>query len=572
MSGPGRTTRGASRPSTSELSAQLALPLTSSLRWLIGIRLVVITSLALPYFLYRVTQPELSSRLDFLYLLSGLVYAASLVYIGLLRWLAERAEIQAYVQFIGDLLLITGLVYYFGGLASPFSIFYFIVVIVAATLLGRRPALAIGACAWVLYASVVLGLAYRLLSLPGGVPADTPSRLQLIYNLGVHLLGFIAVALLSSRLAQSVAQAESALRRKGEQVANLEVFNRDIIESIPSGLVTTDLEGRVTSANRAAEQILGVGAEALGGRPIYDTGFLTREQWRGLVSIDSTERRVRRELIYRTGEESRFIGYGLTHLTNAEGTPAGYIVIFQDLTDWRQLQEELRLKDRMAAVGELAAGIAHEIGNPLAAISGSVQMLAGTYEGQPAQTKLLEITLKESQRLDRTIRSFLKFARPKDRASISFDVAELLAENLKLLRHSAEVSENHWLELELNPSSVTLEADPDQISQIFWNLARNALRAMPEGGTLTIVGQPRGDSYRIAFSDTGRGMDHEERARLFQPFQSFFDGGTGIGMAIVYRIVEEHGGRLTVDSEPGSGSTITVELPLPSDTAAAQSA
>ncbi len=554
------------------MSAQLALPLKSSLRWLIGIRLVVITSLALPYFLYRVTQPDLYSRLDFLYLLSGLVYAASLVYIGLLRWLADRTEFQAYVQFIGDLLLITGLVYYFGGLASPFSIFYFIVVIVAATMLGRRPALAIGACAWVLYASVVLALAYRLLNLPGGVPADTPSRLQLLYNLGVHLLGFIAVALLSSRLAQSVAQAESALRRKGEQVANLEIFNRDIIESIPSGLVTTDLEGRVTSANRAAEQILGFDARTLGGKPIYDTGFLSREQWQGLVSIDSTEPRTRRELIYRTGETSRPIGYALTHLTNAEGTPSGYIVIFQDLTDWRQLQEELRLKDRMAAVGELAAGIAHEIGNPLAAISGSVQMLAGSYEGQPAQSKLLDITLKESQRLDRTIRSFLKFARPKDRASVSFDVAELLTENLKLLRHSAEVGEHHSLKLELNPSSVALEADPDQISQIFWNLARNALRAMPDGGTLTIVGRPRGDSYRIAFSDTGRGMDDEERARLFQPFQSFFDGGTGIGMAIVYRIVEEHGGRLTVDSEPGSGSTITVELPMPGDPAAAQSA
>ena len=219
----------------------------------------------------------------------------------------------------------------------------------------------------------------------------------------------------------------------------------------------------------------------------------------------------------------------------------------------------------MAAVGELAAGLAHEVGNPLAAISGSVQMLAGAYEGQSAQSRLLDITLKESQRLDRTIKSFLKFAQPKDRTSVRFDVAELLAENLKLLRHSSEVGEEHSLKLELDPPSVVLEADPDQVSQIFWNLARNALRAMPDGGTLTVTGQPVASTYRISFADTGRGMDDEERARLFHPFKSFFDGGTGIGMAIVYRIVEEHGGRLTVDSEPGRGSTIAVELPLPTD-------
>jgi two-component system sensor histidine kinase PilS (NtrC family) len=541
----------------------LGQPLGSSLRWLIGIRLVVITSLALPYFLYRLSQPDLTSQFDLLYLLSGLVYAASLIYIGLLRWLAGRIKVQAYIQFIGDLLVITGLVYYFGGLASPFSIFYFVVVIVAATMLGRQPALVIAACAWILYATVVLALAFHLLNLPGDQPADPHSRMQLIYNLGVHLLGLVAVAQLSSHLAQNVAQAEKALQRKGEQVADLEVFNRDIIESIPSGLVTTDMEGRVTSANRAAEGILGVTAATLGGKPIFDVGFLSRDQWQVLVSPDSAHHRTRRELIYRRGEISRFIGYALTQLTNAEGAPSGFILIFQDLTDWRQLQDELRLKDRMAAVGELAAGLAHEIGNPLAAISGSVQMLAGSYEGQPTQNTLLEITLKESQRLDRTIKSFLKFARPKDRSAIRFDVAKLLSENLKLLRHSAEVGSEHELELELKPSSVALEADPDQISQIFWNLARNALRAMPDGGTLTVVGKPAGSNYKISFADTGRGMDEEERAKLFHPFKSFFDGGTGIGMAIVYRIVEEHGGRLTVDSRPGSGSTIVVELPLP---------
>jgi two-component system sensor histidine kinase PilS (NtrC family) len=225
------------------------------------------------------------------------------------------------------------------------------------------------------------------------------------------------------------------------------------------------------------------------------------------------------------------------------------------------MQEDLRMKDRMVAVGELAAGLAHEIGNPLAAISGSVQMLAGRVDGDPAQRKLIEILLKESHRLDRTIKGFLRFARPRERSSVSFDIARLLAENVELLRNSEEVSERHRLEMELDPPSARLFADPDQISQIFWNLARNSLRAMPDGGTLRVVGRFAGEWYRLQVIDTGRGMTEEQRTNLFHPFQSFFDGGTGIGMAIVYRIVQDHGGRLRVDSRPGAGTTITVELP-----------
>jgi two-component system sensor histidine kinase PilS (NtrC family) len=216
----------------------------------------------------------------------------------------------------------------------------------------------------------------------------------------------------------------------------------------------------------------------------------------------------------------------------------------------------------MAAVGELAAGIAHEIGNPLAAISGSVQMLAPRNDGDQETGKLLQIVLRESQRLDRTIKSFLQFARPKERASVWFDVARLLGEQAQLLANSAELQSRHRLQVELDPPSARVLADPDQISQIFWNLVRNALKAMPEGGTLAISGRLAGETYRLCVRDTGHGMGAEERTKLFQPFKSFFDQGTGIGMAIVYRIVQEHGGRVHVESAPGAGTTIVAELPV----------
>jgi two-component system sensor histidine kinase PilS (NtrC family) len=222
----------------------------------------------------------------------------------------------------------------------------------------------------------------------------------------------------------------------------------------------------------------------------------------------------------------------------------------------------VRLKDRLAAVGQLASGIAHEVGNPLAAISGSVQMLSSSLDGDTSEKKLLNIILKESQRLDRTIKSFLQFARPKERSNVRFDIAKLLSENLDLLRNSSEVSTGHQLTLDLEPSSVFLIADSDQVSQIFWNLARNALRAMPDGGTLHIQGMLRDTDYVFRFTDTGRGMAEKEQESLFHPFHSFFDGGSGIGMAIVYRIVEEHGGKLAVESAEGKGTTITVALPV----------
>jgi two-component system sensor histidine kinase PilS (NtrC family) len=259
--------------------------------------------------------------------------------------------------------------------------------------------------------------------------------------------------------------------------------------------------------------------------------------------------------------DSAYVGFSVSRLNDAFGSHRGYIVIFQDLTGWRRMQEELRMKDRMAAVGELAAGLAHEIGNPLAAISGSVQMLSSALPGDASQQRLIDILLKESHRLDRTIKGFLRFARPRESASVPFDVARLLSENMELLRNSEEVSVRHRLELDLEPPSARLIADPDQVSQIFWNLARNALRAMPDGGTFRLVGRLDGEAYRLQVIDTGRGMSAAQRANLFHPFQSFFDGGTGIGMAIVYRIVEDHGGRLRVDSAPGGGTTITVELP-----------
>ena len=539
------------------------LRLQRSLRWLIAIRLVVITSVVLPYLLAQLSTPGALPTFDLLYLLAGLTYLVSLVYIALLRLLASRPELQAYVQFGGDLLLVTGLVDFFGGIGSPFSLFYLVVIMVASVLLRRRAGLIVATAAYLLYAGLLLGLARGLLPTPGPALSYSELAWRLPYNLAVHLFGFYAVALLTSVLAESVSKAEAELEAQRDSLANLEVFHRDVVQSISTGLATTDLEGRVISINRAALEILGrTEADLLGG-PVERLGLIGREEWRSLVAgLGDNRRTERAQVEVERAGGSVPVGFSLSHLTDASGVGVGTILIFQDLSQWRRLQEELRLKDRMAATGELAAGLAHEVGNPLAAISGSVQLLSAALPANDSQRKLLDIILKESHRLDRTIKGFLRFARPKERAITRFDIARLLTENLELLRNSEEATGRHRFELDLDPPTAFLVGDPDQISQIFWNLARNALRAMPGGGTLRVVARPDGNVYRMEFHDTGHGMSDEQRTRLFQPFQSFFDSGTGIGMAIVYRIVQEHGGRISVHSRAEQGTSIILELPL----------
>jgi two-component system sensor histidine kinase PilS (NtrC family) len=537
------------------------------LRWLIAFRLVMISSVLLSYLVFELSSRGEMPEFNLLFVLVAATYVASLAHIALLRLLASRPLWHAYVQFAGDLLLVSGLVYFFGGITSPFSMLYLVVIMVSAVILQRRAALTIAGLAYILYATLLTALARNWIPALSPLPTDLELSFRISYNLAVHLFGFYAVALLTSYLGESASRAEEELAEKTGSLANLEIFHRDVIQSISSGLISTDLEARVTTVNRAALEILGTTETALLGKPISESGLFSQAEWSAAVSETGSDRFTRSELTVQRGAERLPIGFTVTRLTDAHDVPTGWIVVFQDLSQWRRLQEELRLKDRMAAVGELAAGLAHEVGNPLAAISGSVQLLSASIDAEKQERRLLDIIVKESLRLDRTIKGFLRFARPRERAAARFDIAALLAENTALLRNSEEATGGHEFALELDPESAQLTGDPDQISQIFWNLARNALRAMPGGGKLHIQGTLRGDSYSIEFRDTGHGMSEEQRAKLFHPFQSFFDSGTGIGMAIVYRIVQEHGGSISVESRPGAGTRIVVSLPIHSPAA-----
>ncbi len=541
----------------------LAAAQDTRLQWLIGIRMLVVASVVVPYLLYnpdQVTDPTLLLFIAF-------ASVQCLLYILLLRFLKPWPQAHAYIQFFGDLVFISLLIHKLE--ATSFSILYIFIISVAAVFLTRTGVLVVAGLAYALYVAVVLKWVVPLFDWQAPLPAlpvDPVQMLQLFYNLVVHLVGFYGVAILTSYLARDAQRSEEQLRRKDLDLSYLQGLYGDVIQSMSSGLVITDLDGTIVSLNRSGEEILRRREDETVGGLLEDSGILSAEEWSGYLDSEKVTVRSEKECHRGDGTEIH-LGFTLTPLRDAEGTRQGYILLFQDLTEWQELQEQLRIQDRMAAIGQMAAGLAHEVGNPLAAISGSVQMLAGGLRGDAdrgdtSRGKLAEIILKESRRLDRTVKAFLQFAKPRERELAVFDVAAMLAEDIQLLRNSGDVDARHEIEADLRPESAMIQADFDQVSQIFWNLARNALQAMPGGGRLTVSGRLENGYYQMQFRDTGIGMTEEERDRLFHPFKSFFDGGTGLGMAIVYRIVKEHGGEIRVDSELHRGSSITVHLPV----------
>jgi two-component system sensor histidine kinase PilS (NtrC family) len=537
-------------------------PLALRLRWLIGLRVLIITTVLVPLLLLQFAHPLSLDSFVFLYEVAGWTYALSLVYIALLRVLRAHPRLQARIQLLGDAGIVTLLVYHLGGATNHFSIFYLSVIAVAAVLLDRRDATFIAGFCWLLYLATVVSLEAGWLPHPASGLYVPLSNWRLGYDLAIQLGGFLAAAWLMSHRALNVSRVEEELERQQVLMADLEILQRDVFDSVPSGLILTDRDGRIAAVNPAGYSILGVDASVLLGQSPVEAGLFSSLAWDQEIRGIPEPQPQRSQVIWEVDGRQRTIGYSLTPLVNSSGVQVGFILIFQDLTDLQRMQEQLQVQDRMAAVGELAAGVAHEIGNPLTAISGSVQMLSSRAAFQASDRQLLEIIRKETDRLSRSIQSLLSFARPPQRADTTFCIEELLQECMELLRNSSELSAGHDLEFEIAETHTSLTADRDQINQVFWNLARNALRAMPEGGTLHVEGMQDGERYLLTFRDNGCGMTSEEKANVFHPFRSFFDGGTGMGMAIVYRIVEEHGGSIDVESAPEHGTAITVALPL----------
>ena len=536
--------------------------LPTDARMLMAVRVVVVTTLLLAALIIQYTVREVLP-INYIYTTAGLTYGLTLLYIAVGKLGASR-KISLAVQIAGDLVVETVLVYFTGGLDSPFSFLYLVSIITASMLLYRRGGLLGASGAVILYGALGDLMYYGVVPLPEQswfvATPWTSSRLYL--NMATNFAGFYAAAFLTSYLSVKLQKTSQELDANRQNLAQLRALNQNVVESIPSGLITLSPDGVATFINPAGCLILHREAQSVIGMPVAELGFYDGDEWaeaRETLTIGTVVRQEKHDV--RIGNEDRTIGFAVTPLNSIEGTASGYTLIFQDLTDMKTLEAELRLKDRMAAVGELSAGIAHEIRNPLAAIAGSVQVLKKSTALNPQEQRLMSIILKESDRLNKSIADFLRFVKPQEKRPAEFDIAASLTETLDLLRNSPELGAGHTIEDDIAPPSYTIVGDADQIRQVFWNIARNAVQAMPNGGTLRVTTFVLADRYNIVFSDNGQGMTDADQRRLFQPFRTNFPSGTGLGMAISFRIVQEHGGRIEVTSHEGAGTAITVSLP-----------
>ncbi len=529
--------------------------LRSRLSTLIAARVVIGTLLLGSAIMIQISRPG-AFPVDPFFALIGLTYALSVLYLATLRF-AERHNWLVDLQFGADAMLVSAFIHVTGGIASNFSSLYLLPIIAASMIRSRRVAMQVAGLNAALYLALVL-VQYVDVGLPPLVRRFTPLvELPTLgvarYTVAINLSGFFAVALLAGSLAESLRSAGARLEYASHEIRDLRKFNEYVINSLLSGLVTTDADGRILTFNRAASVILGISSAHAIRHDAFAVLQLPPDARARMASLSDT-RALKIDTQHRTGD-GRSIDLGLTvsTLTFPDGR-AGFLFTFQDVTDVRRLERDARLQQRLAAVGEMAAGIAHEIRNPLASMSGSIQVLRGELSLSDEQAQLMDIVLRESERLNDTIKSFLAYARPQRFALARLDIRKVVQDAALLLRNSAEVREHHTIAVDVPQDPVWCEADENQIRQVIWNLATNGLRAMGQRGRLVLAVATDNDgsgATLLTVQDEGRGIPPEELDLIFQPFHSSFEKGSGLGLAIVHRIVTDYNGTINVSSTGG---------------------
>jgi two-component system sensor histidine kinase PilS (NtrC family) len=484
-----------------------------------------------------------------------------------------------YIQVTVDIVLVTVIVYITGGIESYLSVLYLLIVIGASILIGKRGGY---------YAAALSGGAYGVLInldfyhvLPDKYkvvwsPVDAPLE-DVLTTFGTNVLAFFTVAYLSGNLAEKTEKIERRLTEKEIDFGRLEALNRLIVDNITSGIMTLDEELRISSFNQAAIDMTGLPLREVYYKDVSDVfpGLLDD------VHLDTDNAlRAERSFSFNEGEE---LILGFT-VSPGSGDDMTSIVIFQDLTELKALEERLRRDERLKALGELSASIAHEVRNPLASISGSIQVLSKELELSGDGRRLMDIVLREADRLNALITDFLVFAKPAKGSSERLDLSVIIRDTLSVFENSIEA--NSIKVVDGLEDSIFIEGDARQLSQVFWNLFLNASYAMPEGGRLSVASvintrnsasgvlepaKVEGLGMRryveVTVSDTGAGIADEDLKKIFDPFFSTKEAGTGLGLALSHRIVKEMGGSIEVDSKLGVGSNFKLNFPLASGSA-----
>jgi two-component system sensor histidine kinase PilS (NtrC family) len=519
------------------------------LAWLVKVRILILTFLlGIELILNRVAETPLPVKF---FVTIILFWFALALFFVLLHSVWAEQRVQAALQVVTDLVLVTLVVQATGSWDSSLNFLYPLVIIVASILLPRTWAYLSAALAFIFYGAILELTYYDAVR---SYANTHPELLSLQAIILLNLSGFFAIAYLAGLLSNKLRQVDVQLKDASGALENLQALHENIIQSISAGLITTGLDGHVRFANAAAHRILGFGESALTGRPIADLFLDALPQ----AGTERTHGEVRFQPADGFRKTFRVIASPLT--VKERGT-VGFVYTLEDLTEIRRLEREVRMQDRLAAVGRLAAAIAHEIRNPLTSIAGSASMLSSATQVTDEQRQLLQIVTRESERLNNIITDFLAYSRGKQYRFDRVDLIPLIKDTLTLLENRL-LAENTGITIrrELSIREAWTLADGDKIKQVFWNFSQNAVRAMKNGGQLTVAVESIGEDWQINFADTGQGMSPQQTEKIFEPFQSGFEGGTGLGLAIVYQIVQAHEGKVWARSRLGEGTTFVLRL------------
>ncbi|MGA2314871.1 MAG: ATP-binding protein [Thermodesulfobacteriota bacterium] len=542
-------------------------------------RIIILTLLLTITFLFQVSEKKyffIPMTNNFYYFI-GLFYWVTIVYSLFLKKIKDLHQ-YAFFQIIIDHLFITVLIYFTGGKESFFPITYIFSIIASSMIFYKRGALFSASLSSFLYGLLLLFQLHHWINPLGQPPIYDPS--QIFYSLIIYMATFYIVAFLSSTISEELKKKKKELIQKQVDYNQLETFNRNIIRSLDSGLLTVDLSGKINFLNRTAEKILNRNEEELKHTSIYDLFPKINEvveQVKRKVSEHSPDYQRYETLLTNHDGRKIYLGFSISPLTDPEGSLIGHTLIFQDITKFKEMEEQMKRVDKMAAVGVLAAGMAHEIRNPLASLSGSIQMLKTELTLDDHQQHLMEITLRESERLNALITDFLLFAQPPQTHKILYPIGRILEETIDLFIHSPSFHDGIRILRPGGHEEIRTSIDPDQMKQVFWNLLINAAQSMSNGGeiqvllgkgktwgatSLSLSSQLRGKEWiKISITDSGNGIVPEEKEKIFEPFFTTKENGTGLGLSIVHKIIENHKGLIKVESELDRGSTFSIFLP-----------
>lgn len=502
------------------------------------------------------------------YQLICIVYFLTFIYLIIFRY-SKNLLWFAYVQLLVDTMLITALIYTTGGMGSTFSLLYFLAIIGGSIILYRKGGMIIASITSLLYTLLICLQYYKVIQ-PLGTQVLNLTEYPAFYFFNLVLVNigaFYMLAYLVSYLSEQSRRERVEIQNKQKDIDKLEVLNESIINSITSGLIALDGHYKIVLFNPAAEKIFGMKSSEISGQKVEEVlpflrSYLTNEQCPLKRMAEKASMFIDLEY-HRPGGKKIPIRFSISPLWYLLGNQRGYIFVFQDMTEIKRIEGEMKKVESLAMVGRLAAGVAHEIRNPMASISGSIQLLEDGLDKDNVNSRLINIISREVTRLNHLVDDFLVFARPKKAKLQSFDLNQLILEYLDLFKNSQYWTGNIDMHTKFH-HPIKLESDPEQIKQVLWNLVLNACEAMPDGGSLYIVTDLESDQkkIKIVVRDTGSGFDETTLSQLFMPFFTTKEKGMGLGLSIVKGIVEGLRGEITGSNHPDGGAMITILFPL----------